>query len=822
MIPLAPHVPAFRAQEVGRVLSRVRRLSHPSHARRRPFVSSKSFTSSRQVITSQYRCFSVDSWPGNIDDKGHNKGIVCFPSALIEENSVPFEVLKAETNKFITMMDPDCDDLELIERRSNTPISEFDHLLRKLATVHENFPNDAMDAATTADRLVRALEKNYDNAFQSALDGTVGISWKLTPNVVLYNFVLHAYAAAGERGQKAAVAAESVLEIMLLRCKKYAKNVCAVKAKPFPPPPPEPSARSFNCVINAWAKCREKESGKRAEHVFRMMEEWDYESQEIDNRNESQDEGNKTSFYYVGVKPSVRSYSGVIDAWANSGTGKSSTDRVSAILDQIIEKRKAAVASDVSGSLDSAVKPNVVVFNSVINAWAKSGSGMYGAEQAEEVLKKMEQLAESAIMGPDRNEDDEDAVGLKPDTRTMTTILEAYASCSSDVNDGIKAVSRAEDILSRMMDMYSMGYDVKPNNVSFNQVITAVGRCMQLKDAPHRAEALLEKLIGLYTSSAGDEALRPSAWTFNSVIAAYGRSNRPDALTQAQRIFDKLEQFDSPDATSYSALITAYAKSDLPGGGRRAINLLDKMEEDENAETTTEVYNAAINAQAKSKLTDVDADAAVSLLARLERAYSSGNKNLKPDNFSYNCTINALSKSRKEDKGTRAREILERMIFKGEDLEITPDAFSFSSTINACASVTYSNPGTKRENLIAAIKTFEDFKQSDYGDPNQFTYGAVLKACSRLASDATERDRLLRDVFYQCCEAGQLNRSGLMWFHRGASRKLKSQVFDGLDQNIGPEGGAIIPTAWTRRAKRIDVPRFTSDYSPQQRRRVYK
>ena len=62
-----------------------------------------------------------------------------------------------------------------------------------------------------------------------------------------------------------------------------------------------------------------------------------------------------------------------------------------------------------SGSLDSAVKPNVVVFNSVINAWAKSGSGMYGAEQAEEVLKKMEQLAESAIMGPDRNEDDEDA-----------------------------------------------------------------------------------------------------------------------------------------------------------------------------------------------------------------------------------------------------------------------------------------------------------------------------------------------------------------------------------------------------------------------------
>jgi len=731
------------------------------------------------------------------------------------------EKLKDETKRLLRLLDPaSSNDADVADQISKVDLTEIERVMEGWSSLHEVSTKDGVLAAESAESLLQSLEDNYDRYSASALDNTTdeGISWRLTPNVACYNFVLHAYAIS-RGGWNAAVAAQAILERMIQRCNKYAtdmQNTSNASIDPPPPPPPEPSDRSFNCVINAWSKCRDIESGNRAEEIFRMMEEWDYDCQ--------QHEGNKTPVgkYYNGVKPSVRSFSGAIDAWANSGAGVSSTDRVMAILDKMIEKRKEALVKALESDDSEEIafcKPNVIVFNAAINAFAKSGRGIAGAEQAEEIIDKMVALDESGELGQDGDHDDENNLGLKPNTRSFSTVLDAFSRCAADEIKGVDAVSRSEALLERMEELYTVGgYAVKPNHVCFTEVITALARCKGLDDAAERAEALLDKLIELYQASDDDEEMKPTSKTFNSLITAYARSKHPDSVDRAQAVFDKLCNFSVPDAASYASLIDAHAKSRKSDAGEKALTLLNRMEQDSSVEADLYPYNSTINALAQSFGSPTAANDAVSLLERMEKGYDEGNENLKPDRFSYTSTLQALAKSSSgPDAGIKARQILDRLIERSKDSpDSQPDLFAYTTCVNACASVHIdrnTDMNEKRQCLITAIRTFEDLKKEGGGGPNNYAYGAIIKACSRLGADRNERDRLCRALFKECCQAGQLSKMVLMWFKRGSSRELKMEVFGELEENYGPEGGEIIPQDWTRKVRNWkDRPDYTSDH----------
>ena len=96
------------------------------------------------------------------------------------------------------------------------------------------------------------------------------------------------------------------------------------------------------------------------------------------------------------------------------------------------------------------VEPNLVTYNSVINAWSKSGLPDAG-EKAEALLQRMEEL------------------GLKPNTISFNAAISAWAN-SNDSSAG----QRAELLLQKMWELYEAGdVDVKPNTTSFNSVIAA-------------------------------------------------------------------------------------------------------------------------------------------------------------------------------------------------------------------------------------------------------------------------------------------------------------------------------------------------------------
>lgn len=746
--------------------------------------------------------------------------------------------LKQETERLLRLLDPNNEgDAAIAEERSKLDLMEIDSIFEGWSRVHEASGDDGMYAAESAESILLALEDNYDRCWKISLeDEDADVGWSLKPNDASYNFVLHSFAVS-HGGQAAASKAQMILERMIERCRKYAADmhnadIGAAALDPPPPPPPAPTVKSFNCVINAWSKCRNAKAGERAEEVFRFMEEWDFDCHKTEGGGDGGAEDSSTCMlhlYYDGCKPSVRSFSGVITAWANSNTGMLATDRVSAILDQMIEKRKAAVvdameADNEEDSNDSTIafpKPNVVIFNAVIKAFAKGEMGMKGAEKAQELVERMFRLDESEELGGDDYDwDDEDDVGLKPNTRSFSTILDAYSQCARDEVDGPEAVRRAEILLKRMEELYVIdGYDVKPNNVCFSEVITALARCKGIYDAADRAEILLEKLIALYRDSEDDEEMKPTVQTFNSLITTHARSRKPDAVERAQKVFDLMCDYSTPDATSYSALIDAIAKSRSPDAGEKALALFHQMEEEENVEVDSYAYNSTINALGAGYGESPVASEALILLDKMEEEYAKGNTMLKPDRHSYTATMQALMRTADGASiGPKARAVLDRFIKRSEDdSSIQPDTFAFTTCINAAASIHIdrdTDPKDKRQNLIIAIQTFEELKKSNYGNPNEFTYGAVVKACSRLGMDMNEKDRLMKALFQECCDAGALSKQCLMWIKRGTSPQLKRELFSGLEENYGQEGGQTIPSSWTQAVRnRRNVPRHTFDHS---------
>lgn len=120
---------------------------------------------------------------------------------------------------------------------------------------------------------------------------------------------------------------------------------------------------------------------------------------------------------------------------------------------------------------NSGVKPDTYTYNTLINAWAKSGE-KGAAARAEHVLSVMETRY--------RDGDND----FKPNTRTHTSVIDAYAKSGEK-----GAAKRAEQILNGMQRLYEKtgDPDVRPNVHTANAVCNA---CAFTKIEEDRAEAL--------------------------------------------------------------------------------------------------------------------------------------------------------------------------------------------------------------------------------------------------------------------------------------------------------------------------------------------
>ena len=630
---------------------------------------------------------------------------------------------------------------------------------------------NGIHAANRAFELLAALEQNMSRlAFEKTFLG-----W----NVAWYNNVMHAYAVCSG-GREAAEKAESILDGMMTACLKHKSMDTSLR-------PPEPTNRSFNIAINAWAKSGEHDSGERAEEIFTRMEHW---LMECEDRSDC-----------LGAVPNARTLSGVMDAWAQSGaTG--AEERVLKILMHAIDKQRAFIQAQRGGGQaieGTVIKPNVIMHNSAIHAWVNSKRGHEGAEKAEEILRMMERLDESNELG-EIDENDDDDVGLKPNTRTLSLIIDSWAECENADKTG-EAAMRAQAILDNMEKLYRDGRDVKPSYVSFTSCITAWSRSERNPDAAAHAEALLGRLLSLYKET-GDKDFKPTVSTGNAVISAWAKSKRRDSADRAVAVFNRLGDFCEPDTYSFNSVINAHAKK---GDGLIAKKLLQQMEEACQSGNTAAcpdgvTYNTVIYALSKSSRVG-SAEEAEAMLRKMETLYREGRMELKPKTMTYTTVITAWGMSRQPTTAENANRILRAMIdaYKAGDTALKPDVKAFTSAINACARTNTNDPDVMRNALKIAIQTFEEMKTPEYDNPNAVTYRALMKACCNLSRDPAERSRLLQSIFQQCCQDGMVSKLVLSTLREGISR-------DQLARLINVEGDRKQPFEWSRNVPRRDRP----------------
>jgi hypothetical protein len=99
--------------------------------------------------------------------------------------------------------------------------------------------------------------------------------------------------------------------------------------------------------------------------------------------------------------------------------------------------------------------------------------------------------------------------------------------------------------------------------------------------------------------------------------------------------------------------------------------------------------------------------------------------------------------------------------------------------LNACAFADTSDEKSQNEVLDIAIQTFDLFQSSApvYGKPDHLTYGTMVMIFNKHVPSRELRNQLSKNIFYQCCQNGQLSGFVVSQLQKALSNKLLKELF---------------------------------------------
>lgn len=400
----------------------------------------------------------------------------------------------------------------------------------------------------------------------------------IRPNHYSFGIVINGWAKISQTSHTAAQRAEDLLQRME---QLYTSGKCTwIK----------PDVVKYTSCIHAWAKSRKRGSAHRAEKILRRMEQ----------------------LYYLqgdaSVKPNAVTYAAVIDAWCrnrqrnpnpNNNNNTNNNDARSISISKSAPHRAEDILKRMefryqqSGGTDRDVEPDIVVYNSVLHAWAKHGTTINDAPfRAEAILRRMVQRYAEGV------------ARVKPDVQTYNIVLDGWATAAgkckhlhknNNDNDndnnhnndegllwGRGAAERAEQILVQMEGAFfnatrnsstsssmsskkgqqniqmNMNIDVNvnvkdwivPTTISYNTVINAWMRFLRdgssdiihmesTYSVPQRAEDILKRMCLLHREGRNEFA-KPDEVTFKLVEEMWemvGNSRRAGVIREWRDLY---------------------------------------------------------------------------------------------------------------------------------------------------------------------------------------------------------------------------------------------------------------------------------------------
>jgi len=327
----------------------------------------------------------------------------------------------------------------------------------------------------------------------------------------------------------------------------------------------KPNTVAFNSCIHAWASSgRGREGAHRAQELLAQLEllsnsgELDLplgHSDEIVNVVDNDDSLDHS------LKPNVRTYSMIMNAWSNvarveQGSGEDAASHCEDILTKMEEQ----------GAIDSSVRPNLVAYVTSISCWARTRDVEHAASRAENILNRMIDLY--------YNEDESELPIIEGDVENanhdapFNSVITSYARSSDPY-----ATERALSVLERLEASL-----ISSTIVTYNAVLDVCAK----KGEPDRALEVLEKMKQIPSISL-------DSTSYDTVLDAFARCEKIGSSERAYNYLCQLEEERlkgessfTPSGRSYTNVITAFARqSGNDSGGistvHRAKEVYDKL-----------------------------------------------------------------------------------------------------------------------------------------------------------------------------------------------------------------------------------------------------
>ncbi|GKY96329.1 hypothetical protein MPSEU_000592600 [Mayamaea pseudoterrestris] len=482
-----------------------------------------------------------------------------------------------------------------------------------------------------------------------------------------------------------------------------------------------PRTNHYNRVMEAWANLAQNDA-QAVDYVEELLQ------QMKDN-------------FHATSQPNKLSYTTLMKALTRCKNVRAA-DRCLGILQEMWESTDQ--------SLNSNARPDVYVYNIAILAWSQAAK-----RDAKAALQ-----AEALYQDLKTRFDNGDEL-LEPTEATYVALMTAWNNMARmSSGDNQKAAERCKfyfnqaqaqqcvltvRLYTAMLDSLKELGDAKQADKLFQQMIDDVkggnSKAMptietlhtlmttwarsQSRDAPLKAEAMLELMTQLYEDQ--NLTLKPDVTTYNVVLNCWAKSKRKEAPIRAQEIVKLMEEKcifglgDSasicPDATTYSTVLDAWSRSRRKDAPQRALEYLNKLDErhrggEKMCRLTPFHFATVMNVFAAHG----DPDGIEKLMNQME------DTGMGPTTYCYNALLKALVQSKAVNANTRSEEILRKMQALGSR-ESKPDV----ATYTICFSALELNPNDetwdRAQSLLADCLS--------QAGPTVATFLAYLRVLSR-------------------------------------------------------------------------------------------
>lgn len=654
-----------------------------------------------------------------------------------------------------------------------TAIASYEHLPKLVFFIYDRYQHYATRIITSYLKLSSIYEKNEGGACDSTdiRDYALHCAYKLLTMMEKYALlsgIRNSSNPSNKTPSKSSSTEESALTGNLKQLLEMNAENISVEPEKMSVPIDFMVERVYNSLIGAFSKSAAQASDRKgeylskAESILKSMESYiELEAGQnflVDVTNCHFVERHRQC---IGrAPPNAKSYSLVINGYGRVNDAK----RALYWLHRMEDRYDDYVAAT-KKLLPMPPVPNIICYNSVINAYAKSGNPMM-AQGMLDHMKERQHLLRTLL--DDEDEAESVAAAAQPDVVSYTSVIDAWTRWWERDNDGkgidfspVQAAAhiskQAERTVRRMEQESRKIKEPKAPSSPLQSHSTPSSECTSITAAKIQPNLVTyNALINAYCKSAKllgrdsqNNAVRNSG---NIAHAAYSAAKKAEGvLTQMSK------NGVTPDYVSYSTVIHAWAaaaaaaackKGSARSKNGRNIRLrvaLDSAEQaervlfnmeamnvkdgDVNMKPTVMLYNMVITAWGRSK-TGVGVERARKIIARMEKRLLQDEENaVSPNVVTYTTFINALANTCHKGDAQKAEQVLLKMeeMHRAGAVDMKPNVFTYNTVLNAWAKSRHWDAAPNAERILSRMEAMRITGLSTV-EPDIFSYCTVIDA----------------------------------------------------------------------------------------------